>query len=91
MQAAARILGLQLQVLNASIERDFDTAFATFRQQRASGLVIGTDAFFNSRSELSPWQPCQPMSGFRGKAAVRQNSETAEFDRPGAVMAEKLA
>jgi putative tryptophan/tyrosine transport system substrate-binding protein len=37
--------------LNASRERDFATAFATLPRLRASGLVIGTDLFFNSRSE----------------------------------------
>ena len=51
VQAAARTLGLQLHVLHASTERDFDTVFATLVQLRAGGLVIGADAFFNSRSE----------------------------------------
>ena len=51
MQAAARTLGLQLHVLHASIERDFDTAFATLVQLRAGALVIGVDAFFINRSE----------------------------------------
>ena len=43
--------GCKLHVLHASTERDFDTAFATLAQLRAGGLVIGGDAFFNSRSE----------------------------------------
>jgi len=51
LQAAARILGLQLHVLHASAERDFDTAFATLVQLRAGGLVIGADAFFTTRRE----------------------------------------
>ena len=51
LQAAARTLGLQLHVLHASTERDFDTVFATLAQLRAGGLVIGSDPFFNSRSE----------------------------------------
>ena len=51
LQAAARTLGLQLHVLHASTERDFDTVFATLVQLRAGGLVIGPDPFFNSRSE----------------------------------------
>ena len=46
LQPAARTFGLQLHVLNASTERDFDTAFATLRQLRADGLVIVQDVFF---------------------------------------------
>jgi putative tryptophan/tyrosine transport system substrate-binding protein len=51
VQAAARTLGVQLQVLHASTERDFDTVFATLAQLRPGALVISTDAFFNDRSE----------------------------------------
>jgi putative ABC transport system substrate-binding protein len=51
LQPAARTLGLQLHVLHASAERDFDAAFASLAQLRAGGLVIGADAVFNTRSE----------------------------------------
>jgi putative tryptophan/tyrosine transport system substrate-binding protein len=51
LQAAAGPLGLQLHVLHASTERDFDAVFATLAQLRAGALVIGTDLFFNTRSE----------------------------------------
>jgi putative ABC transport system substrate-binding protein len=51
IQSAARALGLQLHILNASTERDFDTVFATLAQLRASALVIAPDAFFISQSE----------------------------------------
>src|SRR5262249_17714641 len=51
LQTAAHQLGVQLHLLHASSERDFDTVFATLVQLRAGGLVIGTDALFNSRSE----------------------------------------
>jgi putative ABC transport system substrate-binding protein len=51
MQAAARTLGLQLHVLHASTERDFDAAFATLAQLRAGALIIGADAFFINQSE----------------------------------------
>ena len=51
VQAAARTLGLELHVLNASTERDFDAVFAKLIQLRAGGLVIGGDPFFTSRSE----------------------------------------
>jgi ABC-type uncharacterized transport system substrate-binding protein len=49
-QAAARTLGLNLHVLNASSEGDFEQAFASLMQLRAGGLVIGPDAFFTARS-----------------------------------------
>jgi putative ABC transport system substrate-binding protein len=45
-QAAARTLGLKLNVLHAGSERDFDAAFATLVRQGAGALVIGTDGFF---------------------------------------------
>jgi putative tryptophan/tyrosine transport system substrate-binding protein len=51
LQAAARTLGLELHVLNASSERDFDGVFAKLIQLRAGGLVIGGDPFFTSQSE----------------------------------------
>src|SRR5262249_54976173 len=41
VQSAARTLGLQLRVLQASSEREFDTAFATLTQLRAGGLMLG--------------------------------------------------
>jgi len=50
-QAAARTLGLQLHVLHASTAGEIDAVFAALLQLQASGLVIGADLFFNSRSE----------------------------------------
>jgi len=50
-QAAARALGLQLHVLQASSERDFDTVFADLTRLQARGLAIGPDAFFASRTQ----------------------------------------
>jgi putative tryptophan/tyrosine transport system substrate-binding protein len=49
LQAAARTLGVELHVLNASTERDFDAVFAKLIQLRAGGLVIGADNLFASR------------------------------------------
>jgi putative tryptophan/tyrosine transport system substrate-binding protein len=51
MQAVAHSLALQLRVFEAGTERQFDAVFATLAQQRVGPLVIGVDAFFNSRSE----------------------------------------
>jgi ABC-type uncharacterized transport system substrate-binding protein len=52
LQAAARTLGLQLHVVHASTERDFDTVLARLGQLRAGPLVISADSFFNNRSKL---------------------------------------
>ena len=48
---AADPLGLQLYVLHANTERDFDTVFATMAQRQAGALVIGADSFFISRGK----------------------------------------
>jgi len=49
-QEAARRLGLELHVLNASTERDFDAVFEKVRELRAGALLIGQDVFFNAES-----------------------------------------
>jgi putative ABC transport system substrate-binding protein len=51
LQAAARTLGLELHVLHATTEREFEPAFADLMRLRAGGLVIGTDGFLVSSSE----------------------------------------
>ena len=51
LQSTGRTLGLQLHILQASTERDFDTVFATLAQLRVGALVIAPDAFFISRTE----------------------------------------
>ena len=48
-QVAARALGLQLFVVNAGSERDFDTAFATLAQQRVEALLIVGNALFTGQ------------------------------------------
>ena len=51
LQTAAQILGLKVDVVKASTERDIDTVFETLVRQRVQGLVIGTNNFFTSRRE----------------------------------------
>ena len=50
VQAAARILGVELHILNVGNDRDLDGAFAKLIQLRAGGLVISGGAFFRSRN-----------------------------------------
>jgi putative tryptophan/tyrosine transport system substrate-binding protein len=53
VQDAARTLGLQLHILKASSESDFDAAFATVIEQRAGAILIASDPFlFSRRNQL---------------------------------------
>jgi putative ABC transport system substrate-binding protein len=78
MQAAARTLGLQLHILHASTERDFDQVFATLVQLRAGALVIASDPFFASRSEQ--------LAALTVRHAVPAISGTREFAAHGCLM-----
>jgi putative ABC transport system substrate-binding protein len=49
--AAARRDGLELHILRASTDQDFEGAFAGLKQLGAGALMIGVDAFFNTRNE----------------------------------------
>ena len=51
LRAAARSLGLKLQLLHAKSEGDLSVVFNVLGQQRSNGLVIGADAFFVSHTE----------------------------------------
>ncbi len=53
VQAAAQALGQQLIILDASSDRDIETAFATFVQRGAGALLVGTGTFtFSNRERL---------------------------------------
>jgi putative ABC transport system substrate-binding protein len=47
---AARDLGLQIRVLNASTSREIEAAFATLERDRPDGLFIAPDGFFTGRT-----------------------------------------
>jgi putative tryptophan/tyrosine transport system substrate-binding protein len=46
---AARALGLQIQVLNASTSREIEMAFATLVHDRVDAFFVAPDGFFSSR------------------------------------------
>ena len=50
-QDAARILGRQLLVLEASDPSEIDTAFATLRQRRAGALLVSAASFLTARRQ----------------------------------------
>jgi putative tryptophan/tyrosine transport system substrate-binding protein len=49
VRIAAREIGQDLLIVNASAEADFDAAFATFVQRRIDGLIVGPDPMFYRR------------------------------------------
>jgi putative tryptophan/tyrosine transport system substrate-binding protein len=51
VKASARVLGRQLRMLNAGTAHEIDAAFATLVQQRAGGLLVSGDPFFDSERD----------------------------------------
>jgi hypothetical protein len=49
VQDAARVIGLQIHVLNASTSREIDAAFAALQRERPDALFVAPDQFFFSR------------------------------------------
>ena len=74
LQAAARSIGLQVHVLQASTDRDFDKVFTSVAELRAGGLVMSSDSFFFSRSEqlatLAARHKVPTIYGFRESAVA---------------------
>jgi putative tryptophan/tyrosine transport system substrate-binding protein len=77
-QAAARTLGLELHVLHASSERDFDAAFAALVRLGAGALVIGTDGFFVGQRER--------LAALTVRHAVPAIFQSREFAEAGGLM-----
>jgi putative ABC transport system substrate-binding protein len=74
-QLAAESLGVDLRILHASTERDFDAVFANLIRLRAGGLVIPPDPLFASESkqlgELTVGHAVPAISNRRDFAAAR--------------------
>ena len=76
--AAAHRLGMQISVLSVSSERDIESAFAKVTELRASALVIGSDAIFNSRSKQ--------LGALAARHAVPTIYQNREFAEAGGLM-----
>ncbi len=78
LQPAAVTLGLQLHILHASTERDFDTVFSTLVQLRAAALVIGPDNFFYAHRS--------PLGALALRHAMPTISQNRSFARAGCLI-----
>jgi putative tryptophan/tyrosine transport system substrate-binding protein len=79
LQEAARVLGVRLLILNASIQSDIEAAFVTLVQERAGALLIGTDSFFTSHRDQ--------IIALAARNAVPTIEEFREFTAAGGLMA----
>jgi putative ABC transport system substrate-binding protein len=75
---AARGLGLELHLLNASKRPDFDSVFEESTRLRASGLVISTDPFFTASQEQ--------LAVLASRHAMPAVYENREFAAAGGLM-----
>jgi len=78
LQAAAGALGLQLHVLHASTERDFDSVFETLLQLRAGALVVASDTFFATHAEQ--------LAALAVRHAVPAIHQSRDFTTAGGLM-----
>src|SRR4051794_22303418 len=80
LQDAAHSLGLQLHLVNATSERDFDRGFATFAQLQAGGLVFGSEPLFSGRGHSVQ------LGALAARHALPAISEVREFAAAGGLM-----
>ena len=78
LQSAARTIGLGLQFLTATTEREIDVAFAAVAERRIGALVVASDPFFNSRR--------QQMVALATRLAVPAIFHQREFALAGGLM-----
>jgi putative ABC transport system substrate-binding protein len=76
--AAARAMGMQIQILNASTSREIDAAFATFVRERTDALFVGTDAVFTSRRVQ--------LANLAAHHSIPMTSSTREIAEAGGLM-----
>jgi putative ABC transport system substrate-binding protein len=78
LHAAADSLGVQLHILHASTEQEFDTLFTALPQLRAGGLVFTSDPYFAYRS--------QQLAALAVRHAVPAITQTRDFTIAGGLM-----
>jgi ABC-type uncharacterized transport system substrate-binding protein len=78
VQAAARVLGLKLPVVNAPAEGDIDAAFASLVQQRVNAVIVGGDALFTMRRGQ--------LVGLAARHAIPTSYHLREFVAAGGLM-----
>jgi len=56
LEPAARVMGLQLQIVRTDTSREIDAVFVSLGRERPDALFVGTGPFFNARRvQLTQW------------------------------------
>jgi len=78
VQSAAHLMGLRIQVLNASTSRDIDAAFAIIGRERPDALFLGQDGFFSGRR--------LQLASLSARYAIPATSSSRDFAEVGGLM-----
>jgi len=78
VEPAARGMGLQINVLNASTSREIDAAFATFVDRRPDALFVAADIVFTSRRVQ--------LANLAARHGIPMTSATREITEAGGLM-----
>src|SRR5262249_30664184 len=78
VEAAARAMGLQVQVLNASTNREIDAAFAALVRERVDALFVSPGGIFNSRRVQ--------LATMAARHGIPMTSATREIAEAGGLM-----
>ncbi len=78
LQTAATSLGLELVVLKASAEQEFDGMFTAVHEMRAGGLVFNSDPYFAYRS--------QQLAALAVRHTVAAMTQSRDFPLAGGLM-----
>jgi putative tryptophan/tyrosine transport system substrate-binding protein len=84
-ETAARAIGLQIQVFNASTSREINAAFATFVRERPDALFVGIGPFFTSRRRHGNGSATSREGGRPYCALSHPNSGLPEFGKSAEV------
>jgi putative tryptophan/tyrosine transport system substrate-binding protein len=78
VEAAARALGLQIHILNATSSREIDAAFAALVRERADALFVAPDGLFNAQRVQ--------LATMAARHVVPMTSATREIAEAGGLM-----
>lgn len=78
LQVAADTLGVELVVLKASVEQEFESLFTSTQQAKAGGLVFTSDPYFAFRS--------QQLAALAVRHAVPAITQSRDFPNAGGLM-----